>query len=98
MDMKEFLAPTPFKLALAVLLFALFVPFITYDTGIRCIRAPCPSAATNSVLVYAYYSLIVFPHTSIYALNFQMLAIGLALSYPASCFLFFLAQKYHKQK
>ena len=98
MDWKIFLGPTGFKLALAALLFLALMPIIDYDTGIRCIHAPCPSTATGSVLVYAYYAFVVFPHTSIYLLNFQMLAIGLVLSYLASCLLVFLLQKYHKQK
>ncbi|MEK7257208.1 MAG: hypothetical protein AAB316_20810, partial [Bacteroidota bacterium] len=94
---KEFLRQAKAKLALAAVLFLALAPFIDYDTGIRCIRAPCPSAATSSVLVYAYHALIVFPNTSIYAINYPLLALGLVLSYLLSCMLAALYSKLAKK-
>jgi len=37
-----------------VILAAISIPFIGYDTGIRCIKAPCPSFAYTSVWKYLF--------------------------------------------
>ncbi len=48
--------PGPFKknimrIFLSFIITAFVVPFITYDTGVRCITSPCPEAATRGGLV-----------------------------------------------
>jgi hypothetical protein len=39
------------KLFLAFMATAFSVPFITYDTGLRCIKAPCDGAAARGSLI-----------------------------------------------
>jgi hypothetical protein len=39
------------RIFLAFVASAFTVPFITYDTGVRCITAPCPGAADRGSLV-----------------------------------------------
>ena len=42
---------TVIRLFLAFIITAFTVPFITYDTGIRCIASPCNEAAARGGLV-----------------------------------------------
>ncbi len=86
MDFKECLSPQPIsKAILALALFVLFMPFIQFDTGIRCIRAPCPSSTTASVALYLYSAHISYPNTMILGLDYQVAGIGIVLSYLISC-------------
>lgn len=39
------------RLALSFVVTAFITPFITYDTGVRCITAPCEAAADRGSLV-----------------------------------------------
>jgi hypothetical protein len=45
MGWAEFLRPSPRKIALFAAVSLAFIPFMEYDNGIRCIRAPCPSSS-----------------------------------------------------
>lgn len=78
---KGFLAPTVMKLAMALLVFLLFVPFISHDNGIRCIKAPCPSVSTSPASIYFLF----YPQYQIYEFQYVTAAIGLAVSYLVSC-------------
>jgi hypothetical protein len=60
MNWKKLLQPTIGKFALAALFFITFVPFIEFDTGIRCITVPCPSSSVGSILSY---HLFYFQHS-----------------------------------
>jgi hypothetical protein len=76
-DWKEFLMPSRKKAAVAALLFVLFVPFINYWNGIMCIRAPCPSDSTGSLIMF----LLLAPTHLIYQILYLNAIVGLALSY-----------------
>ena len=80
-NLKEFLGPSWQKIAVAALLFVLFVPFITYWNGIMCIRAPCPSDTTGSLLMFALLS----PTHTAYSLNLPIALIGAAVCYAFAC-------------
>ena len=80
-DLNEFLKPSRNICALTALLFILFVPFITYDNGIRCIRAPCPASDTGSLLAFAIFS----PTHLIYQASIPIAIAGLVMSYFAAC-------------
>ena len=92
MNWKEFLKPSWQKIAVAALLFVLFVPFITYWNGIMCFRAPCPSDTTGSLLMFALLS----PTHTAYSLNFPIALIGAGICYALACA--FLGKKKGKSK
>ena len=79
MDWKEFFKPTIGKIVLFLILLIVFVPFISFDNGMRCITAPCPSVTTGSLLMW--YGL---KFGSIYELHYLYLVIGLIVSYLVS--------------
>ena len=81
MKWDKFFAPTMEKFALLSIIFVLFVPFIEYDNGIRCIKAPCPSSDTGSVITY----LIISPSKYIYSISAVNLVVGLVAAYLVSC-------------
>jgi len=80
-DMKGILKPSRNKYAAAALLFILFVPFLTYDNGTRCIRAPCPSSDSGSLFAFAMFS----PTHVLYQADLLLAAAGLVASYLAAC-------------
>ncbi len=88
-NLKEFFKPTIAKIILFVIVFGAFVPFIYYDTGIRCIQAPCPAGATGSLLTYFLFSYNFY----IYNILYINLLIGLFLSYIVSSALISLIKK-----
>lgn len=97
MDWKSFLKPTKSKLGLAAVLFLLFVPFINYDNGIRCIRAPCPADTTGSVVMYSLQVAAEnWRSVHIYHYELGLLAIGTIAAYLASCLLVFAYSRVKK--
>lgn len=110
-DWCHFLLPTKAKLLLAALLFFIFVPFITYDNGIRCFKAPCPASDTGSLFSWlvprnwSNYTFMLFGQRQsipmpvhIYSLDLPLALVGIPLSYFASCLPVFLFQKFNKKK
>lgn len=81
MKVTLFLKPTVAKIVLATLIFVLFVPFIRYDTGIRCFQAPCPSGTYGSVVMW----LVKSAHFYIYRISLTIVGAGTVLSYLFSC-------------
>lgn len=81
MRVKDFLKPSLLKIAISIILFLVFVPFINYDTGIRCITTPCPSMANGSFLIYLIFSQNFY----VYNLVFFNLIIGFIISYFFAC-------------
>ena len=89
MNWKEFFKPTLKKIILTLVLFILFVPFIYYDTGIRCITYPCPSQAVGSIIGWLLSSY----NFDIYSISFTNLILGLILSYLVSSTLIYIYNK-----
>lgn len=83
MDWKEFFKPTISKIIVFVMIFLFFVPFIDYDNGIRCIKAPCHSSDTGSVLMYLLFS--YKPNMTIFSFSYICLIAGMIISYLISC-------------
>ena len=83
MSRKEFFKPTLTKIIVSVIIVIVFVPFIHYDTGIRCIQAPCLAGATGSLLMYLLFSPNLYIYTG--GILFTNLIIGLFVSYLLSC-------------
>ncbi len=95
MNWKEFFKPTLSKMIVLAIIFAVFVPFIHYDTGIRCIQAPCPAGATGSLLVYVLFSHNLYIYTG--GVLYINLIIGLFVSYLVSCILILIVNKLRKK-
>jgi len=89
MKLTLFLKPTTLKILLATFVFVLFVPFIHYDTGIRCFQAPCPSGAYGSVVMW----LVKSAHLYIYRISLIIMGVGMVLSYIFSCGTVYTAEK-----
>jgi len=91
MNWKKFFKPTILKIVVFIVLFLIFVPFIYYDTGVRCFTTPCPAGKLGSVMSYLMFS----PNHFIYDDGIRSLniIIGIILSYLASCMVYYLFQK-----
>ncbi|GIU68735.1 MAG: hypothetical protein KatS3mg001_585 [Candidatus Pacearchaeota archaeon] len=72
-----FLKPTKTHLILSFLILIVFIPFINYDNGIRCIKAPCNSSSNGSVLMWLFFSY----NFHVYSINYIVLIVGIVLSY-----------------
>ena len=81
MNWKTIIKLIALIIIIAALIFTVFVPFIYYDTGIRCIKAPCPSGANGSILTW----LISSHGYYVYYINYLNLVSGIILSFLASC-------------
>lgn len=90
MSWKGVLRPTKAKIALFLIIFVIFVPLVEYDTGIRCIRAPCPAGATGPILIS------LFSH-GLFGLNYVVMVPGLIISYLASCGIALLYSRIRKK-
>lgn len=84
MHFKQLFKPDIKKIILSLILFLVFVPFINYDTEIRCIQAPCPSSGNASIMLY----LLLYTNSHIYSINFFILFIGIVFSYLISGIIF----------
>jgi len=93
MNSKKFLKPTISKIIAAIFILIIFVPFINYDTGIRCIAAPCPASANGSIVIWLIFSY----NFQIYSISYAALIIGIILSYLLSCIIIFAINKTRKR-
>ena len=93
MEIKDFFKLTRLKIAFLLVIVLSVFPILTYDNGIRCIRAPCPSESTGTFLQYFNSQ----PHY-IYSLDYSILIIGLLASYLISCIIALLIEKTLKEK
>jgi len=91
MNIKDFFRPTLAKILITLITIAVTVPFIHYDTGIRCIQAPCPASATGSILTFLLHS----PNRHIYThgISIPVLLVGGLLAYLLSCTLVWVSNK-----
>jgi hypothetical protein len=92
MDWKEFFKPTITKIVMSILLVMLIPSTIHYDTGIRCIKAPCPAGSDASFVQY----FINAPFSYIYSIFWIKLIPGIILSYLISCTIVLLFRKFKK--
>lgn len=90
----KFFKPTIWKIVIFVIIFIVFVPFIHYDTGIRCEQAPCPAGTTGSLLKYILYSHDFYIYSG--GILYINLIIGLIISYLISCIIVTLYNKIKK--
>lgn len=81
MSFINIIKPSWSKILLSIILILIFVPFINHDNGTRCIKAPCPSDTTSSVVEYLFSE-----YKDIYYINYLNLIIGLIVTYLISSF------------
>jgi len=62
--------------------FIVFIPFINYDNGLRCVMAPCGSISSGSILIYLFRG---FPH--VHQINYFFLFGGILITSLGSYFL-----------
>lgn len=89
MSLKLFLKPSIAKIIISLLIFVIFVPFVYYDTGIRCIKAPCPAGANGSIVMWLFFSY----NFHLFSISYVILIIGILLSYLVSCLILFAINK-----
>jgi hypothetical protein len=82
MNWKEFFRPTVSKIAISVVLFVIFVPFIE-PHGFQCIKAPCPQPGTQSLLTQ--FLIFLTLGNPIVGIHYVNLFVGLIMSYLLSC-------------
>lgn len=72
-----FLRPSAHQIVWTVMIVLLFLPFIQYDTGVRCVTVPCPSSAIASAAGYAFF------HTQqeAYGVSWIILILGTIVTY-----------------
>ncbi|MFH1722593.1 MAG: hypothetical protein ABH950_08335 [Candidatus Altiarchaeota archaeon] len=69
-DFLSDIKPTKKNIVLATTIFIFLVPCIAYDTGIRCVKAPCPTAGGVATIAWIlihrnelYYWELFYPYT-----------------------------------
>lgn len=72
-----FLRPSMHQILWTIGLVLIFLPFVLYDTGIRCITAPCPSSLVTSLV-----GLLIFhsPEQAI-GISWPVLLLGTIATY-----------------
>jgi len=93
MNFKEFLKPTTKKGIFCLIISFLFLPFISYDNGIRCITAPCPNSSIGSAFFY-----LLSENHNIYEVLYTNLILGLIVAYVISCAIIIGFRKMRKKK
>jgi len=80
---KEFFKPTILKLIITFLYAYFLVPVVSYDNGIRCVKAPCPSGWATLF----EYSMGKLTNEYIFGFSLINLVIGFIVWYLISCVL-----------
>ena len=92
-NLKDFFKQTIAKIISSIIIFAIIVPFIVYDNGIRCIKTPCLNESVGSIVMWLVFS----SNFTIYSLKYNYLIIGVILSYLVSCLLILTLNKIRKK-
>ncbi len=79
----NFFKPTLFRVVVALLIFVVFVPLFSIDTGVRCITEPCESNSSVSILIYIFS---IFEGATLFEIFYTNIIIGIIISYLVSCF------------
>lgn len=95
MDWKSFFRPTLAKIIVAVMIILVFVPFIHYDNGVRCIQAPCSSQGLGSIATAVFFTWDF--GLQIYSISYFNLVAGIVLAYLVSCSSVFLLNRIKKR-
>lgn len=72
-----FLYPTRARILVTLFLVILFLPFVVYDTGIRCITVPCDSESLASPISYALFH----SGSTAYGMSWELFIGGLIGTY-----------------
>jgi hypothetical protein len=83
----EFFNPTIGKVAIALIIFIVFVPIVSIDSGVRCVTEPCESASDVSLLIYV---ISLFEGSKVFGFFYVNMVIGIIISYVLSCFMIIL--------
>jgi hypothetical protein len=83
----EFFKPTIAKIAIALIIFIVFVPILSIDSGVRCITEPCDSQSTVSLVIYV---ISLFEGVKVFGFFYVNIIAGIVISYILSCFIVIL--------
>ena len=92
----EMFKPTKANIILTIILVIIFVPSLSIDNGVRCIRAPCDADMTASILIYLLA--LIGGGSFIYEVFYLNLIIGIIASYIVSCIIIHVYEKTKKKK
>jgi hypothetical protein len=87
----EFFRPTIAKLAITLIIFLVFVPVVSIDSGARCATESCESESKSDVSLLIY-AILLLEGEGINAFGFFYVSIiaGAVVSYVLSCFVVIL--------
>jgi hypothetical protein len=71
------------KTGFSFLIFFIFVPFIFYDNGLRCMATPCNSISAGSILIY-----LLKGNPYVFEINYFIFFGGILSSYLLAWMLF----------
>jgi len=80
----RFFKPTIAKLLIFLVVFVVFVPVVSIDTGVRCITEPCDSASSVSLIIYL---ISMFEDVTVFEFLYTYIIVGVIVSYILSCFI-----------
>ncbi len=78
----EFFKPTLFRIVVTLLIFIVFVPLFSVDSGVRCVTEPCESKSTVSALIYIFS---IIEGATLFEIFYTSIIIGIIISYIISC-------------
>lgn len=90
-EIDQLLSPTAAKIIIFLALFAVFVPVVEHDNGVRCVTAPCPSSSYSSAMFY-----ILSPYKEVYQILSVSAVAGIIATYLIACLLVSLARYFRK--
>lgn len=83
-QVRNFLKPTTTNLLIFLVIFVVFVPVVSIDTGVRCITEPCDSASNVSLIIYL---ISMIEEVTVFGVLYINIIAGIIFSYVVSCFI-----------